>query len=332
MKKNIQLAKITCLILIVVFILTSCKNTSKQVDLLQTSPDISVKEITQPTVAETITTELITTEPEQKKYTYQLPECCQNIEWEYDQAICHIEFIKVNAEDITDDIIPSEIVKMCKEELFNSYTEEDKEFFGVYFGGIEYYKFDFNDDGIKDYMIKAIPGADDLVGWKFYCYTTDGIFLSQNDGTYKYIKCDLDAKYISIMKHKTNGLYDILGGYFGNEICKFNGNDSYTSSIERAEGGSSYNIENNIYCLDLMFGTIPKYVKDDKQYYIVMKVEKDKSLEHSILYASKSDGTPLIYPTEVRGNITFYCKLKDSYNSTGYNWFKQLKFVPVPEE
>lgn len=50
-----------------------------------------------------------------------------------------------------------------------------------------------------------------------------------------------------------------------------------------------------------------------------MKTENDESLEHSILYASKSDDIPLIFPTETCGNITFYCKLKDGYNSVGYN-------------
>ena len=277
----------------------------------------------------------------ENEYIYRLPIECQALEWEYENALCHIEFVNIMfepdedySEESFDYSVPYSIYSDLKHSLISflngtlSYDGAFDEY--VYFSNLEYGLFDLNDDGITDYLTRAyIDIKEGYSGGGGGQYVSK-IFLAQPDGSFTAVNCSLDNS-VSIMQTKSYGLYDILCGYTGNEVCQFDGCNSYTIPYksDKLFLNSTIDKERNTICLSYQFDGNIQTGFDE--YYVVVYVD-DPRVKKNILCSCDEYGTPIKYTGNLLfgDGFDFYAEVNEELvNEFNFIMFKQLKFVPV---
>lgn len=269
------------------------------------------------------------------------PDELKKIEWEYENAICNVNFNKIifeQSKEYTEEDFKYDFpyVLYCdlKEKLIldlNGILSFDGDFAEFSFlSCIEYFKFDLNDDGIDDYLTKAIVGIKDGYSGGGAGQYVSEIYISLGDEIYKSIDCSLD-NYVSILKTKTNGLYDILSGYVGNDVCCFDGENSYTIPYKSDKLFWNYHIESdNTICL--MYSFDGNLQPNLDEYYVAIYID-DERVTEKVLYSCDMNGIPIKYTTNelsFHDGFKFYATLNSSaIDNYDFIMFNQLKFIPV---
>lgn len=257
------------------------------------------------------------TKEEYDGFSYKLPECCRTLEWKCDLDGTLIQIWDFTSVKFADKVIPEQIESQIK-----SYDESLQ--YALY------YKYDINDDGLEDLIV--LSGNETTRTWKPFT----GIFINKSKVDYEFIKCSLNSKYIKILNTTTNGMHDILTGYYGDNIITFNGIDSYSEPYEETFGGmlGEFLYNDDIVKPSMTFVINKDFFPDEKCYLIFRTTpDIDKYTKEKIWYASNPDGTPIILDkdTEINSNnIDFYMQMNENISEIPSDfWFLEMKFVPI---
>lgn len=268
------------------------------------------------------------------KYTYQLPEECQNIHWYSDDIIQKIEFndftpscysfqsfdIQGYKEKLNQEFyqhFPKQIIDDLYKSIFSTVDENDeittskigkKNSIITTIGSMMY---DINSDGNEDYIIRAWVsenGSKEQFG--FYIYK---IYLKLDENNYKSISWDRPdfSPDSYLLKTFTNGLNDLMILSFGDDLAiKYDGKKKYSNKDYTGEKHYFINHETEYNRLiKINFKTTIEYPDNN---YILMKFNDNPYLKENILYCNKPDGSPIIITDKTWSEtVNFYAVLKE---------------------
>ena len=330
MKINIPYLKY--LIFLLAFILTSCDfNNTDDVEVASSYNATAVLS------QENTSTILIT---ETHTFTY-MPQECKNIYWEYENALLNVDFstirfeqnVEYSEQDFPFDF-PYSIYSDLKTKLINDlngiHSTEGVFNEWAYLSSIDYYLFDLNDDGTKDYLAKGILGIKSGYSAGGSGQYVSSVYLLNSGKNITPIDCRLDNT-VSILKTKTNGLYDILTGYLGNDICRYDGQGSYDIPFKSRYSrlSSATSLDNGIVRFEI---SLFDFHSELDEYYIAAYFD-DERLKERVIYSCDELGNAIIYPNEKSntGVFTFYAEYIDTtadFHGVEPN-IVQIKIVPV---
>ena len=316
---------------------------------IDATPIIAEKEITTETTTET--------DIEYGEYVYSPPQevldthfYCDDIdkkiEWEI--VLNEDEKGKFEGDYISTDDMPEFIVEDMKDySLKNSYyAERHSEEYGEPYFGMRYMLYDMNDDGIDDYIVRAVRSYIWNPDYEFFYK----VYITQEDGSYIPVAWDCLEKFNNIqyiLKTKTNGLRDMMVLQNSNyPIITYDGGDSYTKfydSDERHTFLTAKILPNNILHLNMNISAIDAPVGE---YYTAIKFADNPYLKNNMLYTCYPDGTPRSYifkpigeslPTDFHPSqegYDFYVEVNEDMRSE-FDYYKDLleiKYIAVNDD